>query len=239
MSIAEKLTTIAENEQKVYEAGQKSEYDKFWDTYQQNGNKTSYAYAFAFWDASLVKPKYDLIPTVSAQGIFYECDIAGDIEEFFANQGITLDLSKINSSYGVNQIFRGCRNLTRIGVLNCSNCTQFIEVFYADVKLETIEKLILSEKITTYGTTAFTSCSRLKNLTVEGTIVRSFNISPCSSLTVDSALTIIRALKDNSGTTDAGKYTVTFHNNVITQLSSALCDGVPALDVIKNKGWSY
>ena len=34
MSIAEKLTTIAENEQKVYDAGQKSEYDRFWDSYR-------------------------------------------------------------------------------------------------------------------------------------------------------------------------------------------------------------
>ena len=38
MSIADKLTTIAENEQKVYDAGAKSEHDKFWDSYQ---NKVS------------------------------------------------------------------------------------------------------------------------------------------------------------------------------------------------------
>ena len=37
MSIAEKLTAIAENVPKVYEAGQKSEYDRFWDAYQNNG----------------------------------------------------------------------------------------------------------------------------------------------------------------------------------------------------------
>ena len=46
MTIAEKLQTIAENEQKVYEAGVKSEYDRFWDIMQANGTRTNYARAF-------------------------------------------------------------------------------------------------------------------------------------------------------------------------------------------------
>lgn len=239
MSIAEKLTTIAENEQKVYEAGQKKGYDDFWDTYQQDGNRASAAYMFAYWDAKLITPKYDIVSPTSAQGMFYYSTISGDVEEFFAKQGRRLDLTGITNTYGINQIFRGCYNITRVGVIDGSNCSQFIETFYGCPALETIEKLIFTDKLTNYGATAFTNCIKLKNLVVEGTIARNFNISPCSSLTVDSALTIIRALKDNSGTTDAGKYTVTFHNNVVTQLSSALCDGIPALDVIKNKGWSY
>ena len=40
MSIAEKLTTVAENVPKVYEAGKKAEYDAFWDKYQNNGKRT-------------------------------------------------------------------------------------------------------------------------------------------------------------------------------------------------------
>ena len=39
MSIAEKLITIAENEERVYESGKKAAYDRFWDVYQQNGNR--------------------------------------------------------------------------------------------------------------------------------------------------------------------------------------------------------
>ena len=62
MSIAEKLTTIAENEQKVYEAGKKSQYDEFWDTYQTNGQRTNYTYAFSGlgWTDNLYKPKYPI-----------------------------------------------------------------------------------------------------------------------------------------------------------------------------------
>ena len=64
MSIAEKLAKIAENEQAVFEAGVKSEYDRFWDVYQENGNMTYYAYAFAGvgWTQSVFKPKYNIEP---------------------------------------------------------------------------------------------------------------------------------------------------------------------------------
>ena len=63
MSIADKLTTIAENVSKVYQAGQKTEYDRFWDNFQQNGERNSYSYAFYgknFNDA-IFKPKYKFI----------------------------------------------------------------------------------------------------------------------------------------------------------------------------------
>ena len=50
MSIAEKLELIAENEQKVFDAGKKSEYDEFWDNYQKKSDgsaRTSYIQGFA------------------------------------------------------------------------------------------------------------------------------------------------------------------------------------------------
>ena len=42
MSIAEKLVTVAENEQKVYDAGKQAEYDAFWDNYQVYGNRENF-----------------------------------------------------------------------------------------------------------------------------------------------------------------------------------------------------
>lgn len=89
MNIAEKLTAIAENEQRVYGAGymhgsndgyvkgeqngyafgfdegKKSEYDAFWDVFQSNGNLTSYNYAFAYgkFNDDTFRPKYDIVPT--------------------------------------------------------------------------------------------------------------------------------------------------------------------------------
>lgn len=88
MSIAEKLTAIAENEQKVYDAGymrgsndgyvqgeqngyafgfdegKKAEYDRFWDDFQENGNLTNYYAAFAGngWSLNTLKPKHIVKP---------------------------------------------------------------------------------------------------------------------------------------------------------------------------------
>ena len=60
MSIAEKLVTIAENAPKVYEAGEKAQYDRFWDIYQENGGKQFYSYAFYYWANEVYNPKYPI-----------------------------------------------------------------------------------------------------------------------------------------------------------------------------------
>lgn len=86
MSILDKFTTIAENEQKVYEAGKtevenkysalnnqleqimygidtggKSFYDAFWDDFQQGGKRTNYEQAFACWGQKYIRPKYKVV----------------------------------------------------------------------------------------------------------------------------------------------------------------------------------
>jgi len=65
MSIADKLTQIAENEQKVYEAGQQAEYDRFWDEYQRK-TRTSWDYAFygIGWNDETYKPKHPIVGSI-------------------------------------------------------------------------------------------------------------------------------------------------------------------------------
>lgn len=95
MSIAEKLTTIAENEQKVFEAGynegksegygegqldgynngydtgvidgRQAEYDEFWDDYQWNGERIDYQVSFSGygWNKDTFKPKYNIAPSTA------------------------------------------------------------------------------------------------------------------------------------------------------------------------------
>ena len=61
MSIAEKLTTIAENERKVFETGKKAEQDYFWEIFQNSGKRTNYAYAFYdCWNDETFNPKYPI-----------------------------------------------------------------------------------------------------------------------------------------------------------------------------------
>ena len=60
MSISEKLITIAENEQRVYEKGKQAECDAFWDVLQVKGGAPEYNYGFygGKWKDTIYNPKY-------------------------------------------------------------------------------------------------------------------------------------------------------------------------------------
>ena len=64
MSIAEKLKTIAENEQKVYEAGQ----NVIWDYLTNYGEKTNYSGAFSSWGMEYFHPNIKITPTSANSG---------------------------------------------------------------------------------------------------------------------------------------------------------------------------
>lgn len=72
MSIAEKLTTIAENQQKVYEAGKEAEYNAFWDVYQKNNGVVNGTYMFGGygWNDKVYNPKYPIILSGGGTGLF-------------------------------------------------------------------------------------------------------------------------------------------------------------------------
>lgn len=76
MTTAEKLTKIAERMPEVYKAGQKSEYDRFWDNYQNNGGIVNGTYMFAGygWNDDNYNPKYP-IKINSCTGLFRFCKI--------------------------------------------------------------------------------------------------------------------------------------------------------------------
>lgn len=102
MSIAEKLNTIINNEAKVYRAGQKSEYDRFWDAIAQKGLRTNYQYAFCRWSNMDFKPKYEFNFTNAFWAFAYSGFVELDID---------FDLSEATS---VNNMFYGCQKLKTI-----------------------------------------------------------------------------------------------------------------------------
>lgn len=67
MSVANKLQTIAENQQKVYDAGyaegKQAEYDEFWNSFQNNGNARPYRNAFAGFTENAYNPKFPINAT--------------------------------------------------------------------------------------------------------------------------------------------------------------------------------
>lgn len=193
MSIAEKLTKVAENVQKVYEAGQedgkKTAYDEFWDTYQEKGSRTSYVYAFGGvgWDEKTFKPKYSMKPK-SATYMFAQS---------YANlDSVVLDTSNLTNGAYMFQTYYG----STLPTINISKITVTYNLAYmfAYSYLVTIEKLIVSEN-TAFVNTMFTNATRLENITFEGTIAKSgLDLSPCTKLTKESITSVINALSDTT-----------------------------------------
>ena len=193
MSIAEKLTTVAENVPKVYEAGKKSEYDAFWDVYQNYGKRTQYNYAFGGvgWDDRTFKPKYPIKP-INASYMFSQSNIK-DWEN------VILDTSNMISCSFMFQTFDG----STIPIINISKITTSYGAQYmfgTCNSLVTIEKLIVSES-TTYHNAMFTGTKNLENITFEGVIGKGgLTMSDCSKLSKTSITSIINALsKDTNG----------------------------------------
>ena len=62
MSIAEKLLTIAENEQRVYDAAKRAENKAFWDMVTNNNTRTAYTMAFYRWGCEYLHPPYKIYP---------------------------------------------------------------------------------------------------------------------------------------------------------------------------------
>ena len=165
MSIAEKLQTIAENEQRVYEAGieegKKAEHDAWWEVYQQGGKPMAVNYMFAFdrWTDAVYKPKYPIRSSSST------------ISNTFYSSGISDTVVDIDA--------RG---------------VQLAATFSYAYSLKKVRKLMVDES-TTYnnpfnGTRALVELGIEGTIGQNG-----FNVSPCTLLSHDSLMSIINALK--------------------------------------------
>lgn len=225
MSISEKLVTIAENEQKVFEAGKKSEYDEFWDSYQENGARTNYSYGFSGrgWTFDIFKPKYNITPT-NGSGLFYVANsMRGDLTEILGNVGIVLDMSNLTNA---QSMFYGTQ-FTRIGVLDFSKITTDVNayaLFAWSNFLQTVDKIILPKNRLTFAN-AFDGCTSLANIRFEGVIQYNLNMQQCP-LTHESLISIINALGEGLS------YTLTIGASNIAKLTEE------EKDTINTKGWT-
>ena len=177
--------------------GKKSEYDAFWDAYQENGNRSDYRHAFAglCWTNDIFKPKYDIKPAGSGNTgymMFRDSNLEGDMVELLNRAGVKLDVSGISG--GPQYIFSLCRRITRWGELDCSNFTMLDSGFNGSPLLNQIDKLIVNSE-TKFGGT-FTGCTALENITFGGVIGQNIDFSPCTQLSKASITNIINHLSD-------------------------------------------
>lgn len=198
MSISDKLTTIAENQQKVYDAGADAEHKAFWHTLQTGKGYNKYTYAFygAGWTNDNFKPIYDICPTEAYQ-MFCWSNISGDLTEILSDLKIKLDLSKASTVY---KCF-AATEFTRIGEVDTRSAGTVNSMFFESSKLETIDKLMLKNDGSQTFKMTFGKCNALKNLTVEGVIGgTTFDMRYCTSLSKDSICSVIEAVSTTKTT---------------------------------------
>ena len=175
----------------VYDAAAQKAYDDFWDTFQQNGERTKYEYAFASdgWTNEIFKPKYNIRAAFGNHGsIFSYSGITGSLKQILNDLGITLSFYQAEGRhYGASYVFVGTK-FTELPVIDFSEAeggAALQTAFSANNFLETIEKVILPTDCTGYGTNTFQANYALKNIDFGGTIkyTLSFQWNP---LTADS-----------------------------------------------------
>ena len=173
MSIAEKLTTVAENQQKVYEAGyekgkaeggggsydegytagiaagveqgKQAERGAFWDSLQlPDGSAQNYSYAFARWPDNILKPTHNVYPT-NGQNMF---------DNFNSGRTPYTDLTTLFKGLGVKLDTSRCTNfnqmfyyawINRVPEIDTRAASDISGLFLAATRVVTIDKIILKD----------------------------------------------------------------------------------------------
>ena len=225
MSIAEKLTAVAENEQKVYDAGRAKAERDFWDVVQQSGSRTNYDRAFRYWDTEAIVPKHKVTATGAVTYLFCDCANLKTIDRQH------FDFSNMQPTFVKNEdayaMFCRCGKLEYMPDLGLPPCSVSWMFAYCE-KLRTIEILRVSEN--TIFTDAFAGCYALENITIEGTVGNDIYLGRSDHLTHDSLMSIINALKDYSGTSTTKTLTIGTTNQ------AKLTDAEKA--IATQKGWT-
>ena len=249
MSIAEKLTQIAENEQKVYDAGfeagaaaggnteeayeqgvtdgRAAEQSDFWDAYQKNGTRTEYSYAFANWIGKCFKPKYNISGNLNYAFQDFNKQGGG-----YFDLGAVIDGTRRKIEFGSqhNYVFKNAY-ISRLGICDFSQCTSLDYTFYTCSKLVRIERLIMPETDNPTYNMPFLNCHALRDILISGKIKRTLAFAQSPELSLTSLRSIINALEDLTGTSTSYKITLGATN--IAKLSA------DDLASIEAKGWIY
>lgn len=234
-----KPSEFADKIEDVYDAGAKSEYDRFWDVIQKNGNRVNYqASGFHMMTAETFRPKYDIRPT-SMQYMFYNNQWIGNlyIEDFVEHCkdcGIVFDTS--NCECFTNSL--GLLKTRRLGVIDFSkmrNPNQNTNIWYGNNGyLQTIDELVSSE-LSEWHTSAFQHATGLINMNVVGVIAsNNFNVSYCTKLTKESLMSIINCLQDKRADTSGTKWVCTLGTTNLAKLT----DAEEQIAIATQKGWT-
>lgn len=243
-NISEKLETVAQNVQKVYDKGVQdgiqSEYDKFWDAFQNYGERTNYNYAFvdvsSFWSKGFT-PKYPVTILYTYSNYmfaYFNPSPVVDFSEFLKDNNIIIKTTGVSPKF-VDYIpvgdstFMDGRGITHLPKLYVSP-NSFYQTFWYCTNLITIDELYFTDS-TNSSSYVFFGCSKLENIKFSGVFKRrGLDLHFCTKLTHDSIISLINILYDYSGTTTTNSITLGTTN------LGKLTDEQKAIAI--NKGWT-
>lgn len=246
MNIAEKLTTIAENEPKIYEAGKKSQYDEFWDNFQDYGERFLYKYAFytdngayvetfgSYWNDDTLRPKYDIVTDNSTERMFGGIRATHLKKGFEGNEDLTITLK---GTANKNYMFSGAKKLVKIPQLDFSDCQYLTGTFdkcskLVELSLIVTEKTKFDARYSYYNT--FCACYSLKHLEVQGIVGSSINLGNSQVLSKDSIINLISILS-----TTSENQTITFSKYAVKAAFGSV-DSEEWLNLISTKpNWTF
>lgn len=221
------------------ESGQETS-NAFWDEYQQYGNRAEYSYGFAGagWSDNNFKPKHNIVPVGNSVRYMFSSNNITNLKALLEECGVILDFSQVTNC---NYPFQGS-TITDVGILDVRKCNEFKYFLYGSKNLKNIEKLVLkSDGSQVFDTTySFGTCNALTHIIFEGAIGSNIN-TQWSPLDLESAISIINALVNYSGTADAFTYTVKFSSHTTELLNAAgntAPNGGTWLEYIVDKGWT-
>ena len=169
------------------EEGIQTEYDRFWNNWQNNGGATGYQYAFCGpkWNEENFRPKYDILCTAgySAQSMFQLNEIP-DLSEALNRANCVLRTEK--AQY-FTSMYQQCKSHRVPG----ADMTSAIEATYMFLAFTgtTVDKLVANSSVNWGG--AFQTANSLANITFEGVIGTDidFHWSPLTSASIESVIT--------------------------------------------------
>lgn len=199
MSIAEKLSIVANNTKKVYDAGYESgkehglelgggaDFKGFWEKYMQKGGIYGAAYMFAFggWNDATFTPTYSLKYLTNAGNMFNTCGVT-DLKGILERQGVVFDFSKVTNFV---QAFSYSK-LTHLPTIDTSSANALSTTFGYSSSLISIPLILKDDGTQTFPNT-FIKCTSLTNLTIEGVIGNDIDLkwSPLSRASIKVLIT--------------------------------------------------
>ena len=238
MSIADKLKTIAENEQKVNDKGyldgwregykHKTFSDRFWELYQDGGNRRDYSGAFMSWAAGQYSPKYPVIVENGSQCFRQFNNLGYNGRNYDPNFYMSTPPDFSKATNVADCFFTAV--IKRVGELDFSNAIYAERSFYYS-EIVTIDKLVFPSEADISN--MFSGAQLLTNITIQGTIKQNgLDLSWCNLLTRKSLLSFLNALEDKSGDKSGTTWTFIMGGTNLTKLSAA------DKNIATAKGWT-